>query len=45
LKIGQRTAIELRELAELSTHETARRMGVSVGAAKARIFHGRRTLR
>ena len=45
LKIGQRTAIELRELAELSTHETARRMGVSVGAAKARIFHGRRKLR
>jgi RNA polymerase sigma factor (sigma-70 family) len=45
LKIGQRTAIELRELAELSTQETARRMGVSVGAAKARIFHGRRKLR
>ena len=45
LKVGLRTAIELRELAELSTQETARRMGVSVGAAKARVFHGRRKLR
>jgi RNA polymerase sigma factor (sigma-70 family) len=45
LKVGLRTAIELRELAELSTREAARRMGVSVGAAKARIFHGRRKLR
>jgi RNA polymerase sigma-70 factor, ECF subfamily len=45
LKVGLRTAIELRELAELSTQETARRMGVSVAAAKARIFHGRRKLR
>jgi len=40
-----RKAIELRELAELSTEETARRMGLSVGAVKARIFHGRRKLR
>jgi RNA polymerase sigma-70 factor, ECF subfamily len=40
-----RKAIELRELAELSTEETARRMGVSVGAVKARIFHGRKKLR
>lgn len=40
-----RVAIELRELAELSTRETARRMGVSVGAVKARIFHGRIKLR
>jgi RNA polymerase sigma-70 factor, ECF subfamily len=45
LKVELRTAIELRELAELSTRETARRMGVSVGTVKARIFHGRRTLR
>jgi RNA polymerase sigma-70 factor, ECF subfamily len=45
LKVGLRTAIELRELAELSTQETARRMRVSVAAAKARIFHGRRKLR
>jgi RNA polymerase sigma-70 factor (ECF subfamily) len=40
-----RTAIELRELADLSTRETARRMGISVGAVKARVFHGRKHLR
>ena len=40
-----RTAIELRELAELSTRETARRMGISVAAVKARVFHGRAKLR
>jgi RNA polymerase sigma-70 factor, ECF subfamily len=40
-----RTAIELRELANLSTRETARRMGISVGAVKARVFHGRNRLR
>jgi RNA polymerase sigma-70 factor, ECF subfamily len=40
-----RTAIELRELADFSTRETARRMGVSVGAVKARVFHGRKHLR
>jgi RNA polymerase sigma-70 factor (ECF subfamily) len=40
-----RTAIELREIAELSTRETARRMGISVAAARARVFHGRRKLR
>ena len=40
-----RTAIKLRELAELSTQETARRMVLSVGAVKARVFHGRRKLR
>jgi len=40
-----RTAIELRELADLSTRETARRMGISVGAVKARVFHGRNRLR
>ena len=40
-----RTAIELRELADLSTRETARRMGVSVGAVKARVFRGRKHLR
>ena len=45
LKVGPQTAIELRELAELSTQEAARRMGVSVGAVKARIFHGRIKLR
>jgi len=40
-----RTAIKLRELAELSTQETARRMVLSVDAVKARVFHGRRKLR
>jgi RNA polymerase sigma-70 factor (ECF subfamily) len=42
---GMRKAIELRELEELSTGETAQVMGLSVGAVKARIFHGRRKLR
>ena len=40
-----RRAIELRELGELSTKETARKMGVSVRAVKARVFHGRKKLR
>src|SRR4030095_3297446 len=40
-----RTAIELRELADLSTRETARRMGISVPAVKARVFQGRKRLR
>ena len=42
---GMRKAIELRELGERSTEETARIMGISVGAVKARVFHGRRKLR
>jgi len=41
---GIRTAIELRELRELSTKEAARVMGLSVSAVKARAFHGRRKL-
>ena len=45
LKPGLRTAIELREFGELSTGETAQVMGLSVGAVKARVFHGRRKLR
>jgi RNA polymerase sigma-70 factor (ECF subfamily) len=45
LKPTVRTAIELRELADLSTRETARRMGISVAAVKARVFHGRKRLR
>ncbi len=40
-----RTAVELRELGELSTRETALRMGLSVAAVKARVFLGRRKLR
>jgi RNA polymerase sigma-70 factor (ECF subfamily) len=45
LRPGMRKAIELRELAELSTEQTAEHMGLSVGAVKAQIFHGRRKLR
>ena len=45
LSHGTRRAIQLRELDERSTEETARIMGISVGAVKARVFHGRRKLR
>jgi RNA polymerase sigma-70 factor (ECF subfamily) len=40
-----RTAIELRDLGELSTGETAGILRVSAGAVKARLFHGRKKLR
>ena len=40
-----RTAVELRDLGELSTDETAGIMRLSTGAVKARLFHGRRKLR
>jgi RNA polymerase sigma-70 factor, ECF subfamily len=40
-----RTTIALSELRELSTSETARRMGLSVATVKARIFRGKRQLR
>ena len=42
---GMRKTIELRELDELSTRETARAMSLSVSAVKARVFHGRKKLR
>lgn len=45
LKPSIRTAVELRDLGELSTEETAGVMKLSVGAVKARVFHGRRKLR
>jgi RNA polymerase sigma-70 factor (ECF subfamily) len=45
LRPGMRKAIELRELAELSTEETAQRMGVSVAVVKARLFQARKKLR
>jgi RNA polymerase sigma-70 factor, ECF subfamily len=45
LRPGLRRAVELRELGELSTSETARCMGLSVAAVKARLFHARRKLR
>jgi RNA polymerase sigma-70 factor (ECF subfamily) len=40
-----RTTIALSELRELSASETARHMGLSVGAVKTRIFRGKRKLR
>jgi RNA polymerase sigma-70 factor (ECF subfamily) len=42
---GTRRAIQLHELDERSTEETARIMGISVSALKGRMFHGRRKLR
>jgi len=42
---GMRKAIELRELGERSTEETAQIMGISVSAVKARVFHARKKLR
>src|SRR5260370_7393213 len=39
-----RGAVELRELGELSTRETAGLMGLSVAAIKARVFHARKEL-
>ncbi|HMI51489.1 MAG TPA: sigma-70 family RNA polymerase sigma factor [Candidatus Saccharimonadales bacterium] len=42
---GMRKAMELRELDERSIKETARIMGISVSAVKARVFHGRKKLR
>jgi RNA polymerase sigma-70 factor, ECF subfamily len=40
-----RRAIQLRDLDERSTEETARIIGISVASVKARIFHGRKRLR
>jgi RNA polymerase sigma-70 factor (ECF subfamily) len=45
LSHGTRRAIQLRELDGRSTEETARIMGISVGAVKARVFQGKRRLR
>ena len=45
LPAGMRRAIQLRELDERSSEETAQIMGISVGALKGRMFHGRRKLR
>jgi RNA polymerase sigma-70 factor, ECF subfamily len=39
-----RTAIQLRELEERSSTETARILGISVNAVKSRVFHGRKQL-
>ncbi len=40
-----RSAIQLRELEERSSTETARILGISVHAVKGRVFHGRNQLR
>ena len=42
---GVRIAVQLRELEERSTRETAQILGISVFAAKSRLFHGKRKLR
>jgi RNA polymerase sigma-70 factor, ECF subfamily len=40
LRPGIREAIQLRDLDELSTEDTARRMGLSVAGTKARVLQG-----
>jgi RNA polymerase sigma-70 factor, ECF subfamily len=45
LRPDVRRVIELRDLKECSTKETAKRMGTSVSAAKANLFRGRKKLR
>ncbi len=45
LRPAIRVALEIRELQEHSVKETAKLMGISVPAAKARIFHAKRILR
>ena len=42
---GTRKVIQLRELDQRSSEETALIMGMSVSAVKTRVFHGRRKLR
>jgi RNA polymerase sigma-70 factor, ECF subfamily len=42
---NMRQAIELRDLGELSVRETARVLGISISAVKARVFHARKKLR
>jgi RNA polymerase sigma-70 factor (ECF subfamily) len=44
LKPGIRTAIELRDLGELSTKEVAQVLGLSIEAVKGRVYQGRRKL-
>jgi RNA polymerase sigma-70 factor (ECF subfamily) len=44
LSPGMQRAIELQELGELTTRETARHMGLSVSAVKTRLFRARRSL-
>jgi RNA polymerase sigma-70 factor, ECF subfamily len=44
LSPGMQKAIELQELGELTTRETAQHMGLSVSAVKTRLFRARRSL-
>ena len=44
LSPGMQRAVELQDLGELTTLETARYMGVSVSAVKTRLFRARRSL-
>jgi RNA polymerase sigma-70 factor (ECF subfamily) len=44
LSPGMQRAIELQELGELTTQETAQHMGLSVAAVKTRLFRARRSL-
>jgi RNA polymerase sigma-70 factor (ECF subfamily) len=44
LSPGMQRAIELQELGELTTRETAQHMGLSVAAVKTRLFRARRSL-
>ena len=45
LRPANRQAIELRSLADHSLKETAEKIGISVSAAKSRIFHAKTALR
>jgi len=45
LRPSLRNVIEIRELHESSTRETAERLGISVAAAKGRLFHAKAALR
>jgi RNA polymerase sigma-70 factor (ECF subfamily) len=40
-----RNVVELHDLQECSLHETAEALGISIAAAKGRLFHGRAALR
>lgn len=44
LSPGMQRAVELQELGELSIRETARYMGLSEAAVKARVFHARKKI-
>jgi RNA polymerase sigma-70 factor (ECF subfamily) len=44
LSPGMQRAVELQELGELTTRETARHMGLSVSAVKTRLFRAKRSL-